>query len=104
MDKKYAEAKAFYGMYTAMIVLGAGVVLLPRFPLIQTMFVSQVANGIALPFVLVFMLLLVNRGKLMGNAINGPIFNFIAWTTAAVMIGLTILLVAGGFGLTVGRP
>ena len=104
MDKKYAEAKAFYGMYTAMIVLGAGVVLLPRFPLIQTMFVSQVANGIALPFVLVFMLLLINRGKLMGNAINGPIFNFIAWTTAAVMIGLTILLVAGGFGLTVGRP
>jgi len=53
---------------------------------------------------IVFMLLLVNRGKLMGNAINGPIFNFIAWTTAAVMIGLTILLVAGGFGLTVGRP
>ena len=102
VDKTYAEAKAFYGMYTAMIVLGAGVVLLPGFPLIQTMFVSQVANGIALPFVLIFMLLLVNRAKLMGNAVNGPFFNLIAWTTAVVMIGLTVLLVAGGFGLTIG--
>jgi NRAMP (natural resistance-associated macrophage protein)-like metal ion transporter len=102
VDKTYTEAKAFYGMYTAMIVLGAGVVLLPGFPLIQTMFVSQVANGIALPFVLIFMLLLVNRAKLMGNAVNGPFFNLVAWTTAVVMIGLTALLVAGGFGLTIG--
>ncbi len=99
VDKKYGEAKAFYAIYTAMIVLGAAVVLLPRFPLIQTMFVSQVANGIALPFVLVFMLLLVNRRKLMGEAVNGPFFNTVAWTTTVVMIGLTALLVATSFGV-----
>jgi Mn2+/Fe2+ NRAMP family transporter len=102
VDKKYGEAKAFYGIYTAMIVLGAAVVLLPGFPLIQTMFVSQVANGIALPFVLVFMLLLVNRKKLMGDAVNGPFFNAVAWVTTVVMIVLTLLLLATSLGVKIG--
>ena len=103
VDKKWGEAKAFYSMYTAMIVLGAAVVLLPGFPLIRVMFLSQVANGIALPFVLVFMLLLVNRRSLMGDAVNGPFFNVVAWVTTVVMIVLTALLVAGGFGLKIGK-
>ena len=103
VDKKWDEAKAFYSIYTAMIVLGAAVVLLPRFPLIQTMFVSQVANGIALPFVLLFMLLLVNRRKLMGEAVNGPFFNAVAWTTTVVMIALTLLLIATSFGVKIGK-
>jgi NRAMP (natural resistance-associated macrophage protein)-like metal ion transporter len=100
VDKKWEEAKAFYGIYTAMIVLGAAVVLLPKFPLIQVMFVSQVANGVALPPVLIFMLLLVNRKSLMGDQVNGPFFNAVAWVTTIVMIALTLLLVAGllGFG------
>lgn len=102
VDKKYGEAKAFYGIYTAMIVMGAAVVLLPEFPLIQVMFLSQVANGVALPFVLIFMLLLVNRKSLMGESVNGPFFNAVAWATAVVMILLTLLLVAGSFGLRIG--
>jgi Mn2+/Fe2+ NRAMP family transporter len=103
VDKKYGEAKAFYGIYTAMIVLGAAVVLLPRFPLIQVMFLSQVANGVALPFVLVFMLLLVNRRSLMGDAVNGPFFNAVAWITTIGMIALTLLLIASGFGFKIGK-
>lgn len=103
VDKKWDEAKAFYGIYTAMIVLGAAVVLLPGFPLIKVMFLSQVANGIALPFVLVFMLLLVNRKSLMGDAVNGPVFNAVAWVTTVVMIALTLLLVANSLGLRIGR-
>jgi len=103
VDKKWDEAKAFYGIYTAMIVLGAAVVLLPRFPLIRVMFLSQVANGVALPFVLVFMLLLVNRRSLMGDAVNGRFFNAVAWVTTAVMIVLTLLLLANGFGLRIGK-
>jgi Mn2+/Fe2+ NRAMP family transporter len=100
VDKKWEEAKAFYGIYTAMIVLGAAVVLLPKFPLIQVMFVSQVANGVALPPVLIFMLLLINRKSLMGDQVNGRFFNTVAWVTTIVMIALTLLLVAGllGFG------
>jgi NRAMP (natural resistance-associated macrophage protein)-like metal ion transporter len=102
VDKKYGEAKAFYGIYTAMIALGAAVVLLPGFPLIQTMFVSQVANGVALPFVLVFMLILINRRKLMGKAVNGPFFNTVAWATTVIMIGLTLLLLATSLGVKIG--
>jgi NRAMP (natural resistance-associated macrophage protein)-like metal ion transporter len=103
VDKKWEEAKAFYGIYTAMIMLGAAVVLLPNFPLIQTMFVSQVANGIALPPVLVFMLLLINKRSLMGDQVNGRFFNAVAWVTAIVVVALTLLLVANGFGLEIGR-
>jgi len=84
-------------------VLGAAVVLLPRFPLIQVMFLSQVANGIALPFVLIFMLILINRRQLMGDSVNGPVFNAVAWVTTVVMIALTLLLVANQLGWTIGR-
>jgi Mn2+/Fe2+ NRAMP family transporter len=66
------------------------------------MFLSQLANGIALPLVLVFMLLLVNREELMGDQVNGRAFNAVAWVTTVVMIGLTLLLVANGFGLKLG--
>jgi Mn2+/Fe2+ NRAMP family transporter len=102
VDKTFGEARAFYVIYTAMIVLGAAVVLLPGFPLIRVMFLSQVANGVALPLVLVFMLILVNREELMGDAVNGRAFNVVAWGTTVVMIGLTLLLVANGFGLKLG--
>jgi Mn2+/Fe2+ NRAMP family transporter len=102
IDKKWHEAKAFYSMYTVMVLAGAGVVLWPKFPLITVMFVSQVVNGILLPFVLVFMLLLINRTQLMGDAVNGPAFNAIAWVTVLVMILLTLLLVATSFGLRIG--
>jgi Mn2+/Fe2+ NRAMP family transporter len=102
VDKKFGEARAFYGIYTAMIVLGAAVVLWPGFPLIRVMFLSQVANGIALPLVLVFMLILVNREDLMGDQVNGRAFNAVAWVTTIVMILLTALLVANGFGLRLG--
>jgi NRAMP (natural resistance-associated macrophage protein)-like metal ion transporter len=98
IDKRWDEAKAFYGIYTAMIALGAGVILWPRFPLIRIMFLSQVANGVALPFVLVFMLILVNRKTLMGNLVNGPVFNVVAWATSIVMIVLTLALVVLSFG------
>jgi NRAMP (natural resistance-associated macrophage protein)-like metal ion transporter len=102
VDKKFEEARAFYSIYTAMLVLGAAVVLWPGFPLIRVMFLSQLANGVALPLVLVFMLLLVNREELMGDRVNGRFFNVVAWATTAVMIALTLLLVANGFGLKIG--
>jgi Mn2+/Fe2+ NRAMP family transporter len=45
-----------------------------------------------LPFILIFMLLLINDKKLMGDHTNGPLFNAITWTTTIVMIGFTFLL------------
>ena len=94
LDKKFHEAPLFYWLYTALIVLGAGVLLLPRFPLIHVMVLSQVVNGVVLPFVLIFMLLLTNDRELMGDYVNGRRFNIVAWTTVIVMIVLTIAMVA----------
>jgi Mn2+/Fe2+ NRAMP family transporter len=92
IDKKFVEAPQFYGFYSLMIFLGAGIILYPDLPLIPIMYVSQVINGMVLPVVLIFMLLLINDKKLMGRYTNGPIFNAIAWMTSLAMIGFTLLL------------
>ena len=93
IDKKFVEAPQFYGFYSLIIFLGAGIILFPNFPLIPIMYFSQVLNGMVLPFVLIFMLLLINDKKLMMNYTNGPVFNVIAWVTSIVMIALTLLLI-----------
>jgi len=92
IDKKFVEAPEFYGIYSLLIFLGAGIILYPEFPLIPIMYLSQVLNGMVLPFVLIFMLVLINDKKIMGKYTNGIILNSIAWVTSAVMIGLTLLL------------
>jgi len=74
------------------IVVGAGVVLLPNAPLWKILIFSQVGNGIWLPVVVIFILLLVNRRDLMGEYVNTTAFNIVAWVTAVVMIGLTLVL------------
>ena len=67
--------------------------LIPRFPLVHVMVLSQVVNGVVLPFVLIFMLLLTNDRELMGEHVNSRSFNIIAWITVVVMIVLTLALV-----------
>jgi Mn2+/Fe2+ NRAMP family transporter len=90
VDKKFGEAPFFYWLYTLLIVAGAAVLLIPGLPLIKIAVLSQVVNGIVLPFVLIFMLLLINKKELMGDHVNTRLFNAIAWLTTIVMIGLTI--------------
>ena len=92
LDKKFHEAPVFYWLYTLIIVVGAGVLLVPRFPLAHIMVLSQVVNGIVLPFVLIFMLLLINDKELMGPHVNTRGFNVIAWLTVGVMIALTFAM------------
>jgi NRAMP (natural resistance-associated macrophage protein)-like metal ion transporter len=91
LDKKFHEAPVFYWLYTALIVAGAGVLLIPRLPLVYVAYITQVANGVVLPFVLVFMLLLTNDRELMGEHVNSRAFNIVAWSTVVVMIVLTAL-------------
>jgi Mn2+/Fe2+ NRAMP family transporter len=92
LDKKFHEAPAFYWLYTLIIVVGAGVLLVPRFPLAHIMVLSQVVNGVLLPFVLIFMLLIINDRELMGAHVNSRGFNVVAWLTVALMIGLTLAM------------
>lgn len=93
LDKKFSEASVFYWLYTVLVGAGAAVVLLPRFPLLKMPVLSQVFNGVLLPFVLIFMLLLINKTSLMGKHVNSTFFNWVAWGTASVMIVLSVLLV-----------
>jgi Mn2+/Fe2+ NRAMP family transporter len=93
IDRRFGEAKIFYGLYTALIVCGAGFVLIPHMPLLKVILFSQVANGILLPFVLAFMLILINRERLMGEYKNGFWGNLIAWSTSVVMVLLTGALI-----------
>jgi NRAMP (natural resistance-associated macrophage protein)-like metal ion transporter len=98
LDKKFHEAPVFYWLYTLLIVAGAGVLLVPRFPLVHIMVLSQVVNGVVLPFVLIFMLLLTNDRELMGDHVNSRAFNIVAWVTVVVMIVLTLALVITQLG------
>jgi NRAMP (natural resistance-associated macrophage protein)-like metal ion transporter len=93
VDKKFRDAPHFYVLYTSLIVIGAIIILIPGAPLITIMLLSQVLNGMLLPFVLVFMLILINNKKLMGEHTNGKWFNLVAWGTTIVMVILTIVLI-----------
>ncbi|MFZ0883437.1 MAG: divalent metal cation transporter, partial [Candidatus Acidiferrales bacterium] len=93
LDRKLNEAPAFYGLYTGLIVAGAGIILLPKAPLFKILVLSQVANGVWLPVVLIFVLLLINRRDLMGEHTNTWAFNLVAWSVSIIMIILTIVLV-----------
>src|SRR5580692_4636603 len=90
VGKKFSEAPVFYWLYTILIVAGAGCVLYPNLPLVKISILSQVVNGVVLPFVLIFMLLLINKKELMGEYVNTRLFNAVAWLTTGVMIALTL--------------
>jgi len=92
LDKRFDEAPVFYWLYTVLIVAGAGVLLIPRFPLVRIMILSQVVNGVVLPFVLIFMLRLVNDRELMGDHVNSRGYNVVAWVTTVGMIVLTLAM------------
>lgn len=97
VDKRLKEAPQFYFLFTALIILGAGVIMFPRINLIMVMLLSQAANSVFLPFVLIFMLLLINDKRLMGRYKNSIFFNIIAWATVVIMIALTIALAIAAF-------
>ena len=95
VDRKFGEAPFFYWLYTLLIVAGAGVILIPNLPLVKISILSQVVNGMVLPFVLIFMLRLINNKELMGEHTNSRFFNFTAWATTIIMIVLTAALLWG---------
>jgi Mn2+/Fe2+ NRAMP family transporter len=90
VNKKFSEAPVFYWLYTLLIALGAGVVLIPHIPLIKVILYSQVVNGILLPFLLIFMLILVNKKDLMGEYRNSRAINITTWITSVILIVLSL--------------
>jgi NRAMP (natural resistance-associated macrophage protein)-like metal ion transporter len=92
VNRRLREAPIFYFLYTLLIVTGAGAVLIPGFPLVKMIIFSQVLNGVLLPFVLIFMVMLVNRSGLMGEWTNSRTYNVVVWVAVAVILGMTLAL------------
>jgi NRAMP (natural resistance-associated macrophage protein)-like metal ion transporter len=93
VNKRWNEAPVFYWLFTLLIVAGGGVILIPGFPLVRMILWSQVLNGVLLPFVLIYMTIIVNRKTIMRDWTNSRAYNAVAWTAVAIMIGLTVALV-----------
>lgn len=93
VNKGFREAPVFHGLYLGLIILAVIIISIPNVPLLMILFLSQVANGILLPFVLIFMLLIINDRKIMGEYVNSRVFNFIAILTAIIVMGLSIGLI-----------
>jgi Mn2+/Fe2+ NRAMP family transporter len=92
VNRRFGEAPAFYWLYTGLIVVGAGMVLIPGFPLVRMILWSQVLNGVLLPVILIFTLMLINRSDLMGEWTNSKFFNAVAYLTVGSMIVLSLTL------------
>ncbi len=92
VDRNFKEAPQFLGIYTALIVAGVLIIFIPGAPLISIMWISQVINGVMLPFVLIFVLYLINKSELMNEYVNSRLYNSIAWATVGIMIILTLAM------------
>ena len=97
VSRSWSEAPIFNALYTTMIAIAAAFVLIPRLPLIQVIVATQFLNGVLLPIVLVFVLKLVNDKELMGDYTNNRIFNVLSYGTTAVLVLLTVALLAFTF-------
>jgi len=97
IDKKWDEAPQFYWLYTSIIVISAGFILIPNAPLIQISLWSQRINGILLPVVLICMITIINKKEVMGKYVNKPISNIISWITIVILFGLSATLVISLF-------
>ncbi|MGB2696232.1 MAG: Nramp family divalent metal transporter [Candidatus Zixiibacteriota bacterium] len=98
VNKKFYEAPQFYLLYSLLIFAGAGFILLPGLPLFPIMFVTQVLNGILLPFILIFILILINDKKIMGEYVNKKGFNIFAWVVSGILIMLSFLMLISLLG------
>ena len=92
IDKTWKEAPQFYWLYTSIIAISAGIILLPNAPLIKISLLSQEINGLLLPVVLICMMVIINKKEVMGEYVNKKVGNFIGWTTISVLVGLSVVL------------
>jgi len=92
VNHRYRDARFFYNLIGFLVLVGAGVILIPGFPLVKMILLSQVLNGMLLPLVLIFMVLLVNKKELLREWVNPGRYNVVAWFAVVIMIGLTLAL------------
>jgi Mn2+/Fe2+ NRAMP family transporter len=99
IDKKFNEAPQFYFLFTIIILIGAGIILIPGAPLIAITIWTQVINAILLPVVLICMMVIINNKEIMEDYTNNRVQNIIGWATTAILIMLSAFLLFSGVGL-----
>jgi len=97
VEWRIREAPAFYGLLAFFIGFAALFMLIPGLPLIQVMFAAQVVNGLLLPVILVFVMLLVGDRRIMGNLVSGRVNLVLGWTVTALLVVMSLTLVATSF-------
>jgi NRAMP (natural resistance-associated macrophage protein)-like metal ion transporter len=93
VSRSFREAPIFLGVFTFLVAVGAAIAIVPNLPLIRVLLVTQVINGLLLPIILIAVLRLVNNRELMGQHVNGPLYNAGAWLTATVVTILSLLYI-----------
>jgi len=93
VSRSFREAPTFLGTFTFLVAVGAAIAVIPNLPLIRVLLVTQVINGLLLPVVLFAVMKLVNNRELMGDRVNGPIYNIAAWLTVLVVTLLSLLYI-----------
>jgi Mn2+/Fe2+ NRAMP family transporter len=96
VGKPFRDAPSFFFIYTFVLVAGALVVLIPGLDLVGVIVSSQYLQGLLLPVVLVFMVLLVNDERLLGRYRNGRLANVLAWGAVGLVVVLDVVLLGSG--------
>lgn len=91
-DRSWQEAPVYRGIITAIIYLSAVIVIVPNVNLFGIMMLAQVINGVLLPVLLVFMVLIAGDRHVMGRFANGRIWNGLTWFTIIAVVVLTIVM------------
>lgn len=91
-DRSWQEAPVYRGIITAIIFLSAVIVIVPNVNLFGIMMLAQVVNGVLLPVLLVFMVLIAGDRHVMGRFANGRIWNGLTWFTIIAVVILTIVM------------
>jgi NRAMP (natural resistance-associated macrophage protein)-like metal ion transporter len=94
LDRSFSEAPVFNGLVTFFIFVPAAVAMIPGLPLVKVILLAQDVNGILLPIILIYVLRVINDRAVMGEHVNGPVYNAVAWSFSVVLIVLTVILVA----------
>ena len=102
VSRSFAEAPLFLSIFSAQILIGAGVALVPG-NLITLLVNTQTLNGLITPVILFFILTLANRRSLLGDAANGPVFRVVSTVAIGMVAAMALLLVGvtvlGWFGV-----
>ena len=93
LSRSFREAPIFLGIFTALILIGVAVALIPGIPQIKLLLFTQCVNGLLLPIILYAIVSLANNEEIMGEHTNGRFFNLCAWLVTIIVSALSLALI-----------